>query len=310
MMRRLATAGLTFALAAGSGYVLQHGLLDTMREPASAESIPPDSIVTLTGDAPDAASLPPAAALRSPADPALPDLPAMAFGLPDPGLALGTRMASVERGYDRPPGAADATYDDFGFLCPAASFRVTPGRDGMLAVSFADRCAADMAVVLAHAGLGFAGRTDAEGRLSMMLPVLDAGGMVTLSTDMGRSLSAGQPAHPGKTAHIAVSSDLAGVLSLASGRPTAIGGDQMPSAWMQALAVTEAAQPVMLRAAVTPDSCGRDLTARIGAAGGGLSPQTTTVTLAMPDCDSVGESVALALPLTMLPAGLADADQR
>lgn len=285
MLRRLGTAGITFAVALGSGYLLQSGGLNP--EPTvPAETLEDATITPLTGKA----------SLKQPETPralrplALPDLPRTPTSLlqPDPNLA--NRIAGVDRHWQGISGASLARYDDFGKTCPPTNLSLTPAEDGMMTVHYANPCDAGARLIVQHDAIAADLVADAQGRATVSLPVLDTVGRVTVLSDTGQdttiSRSFAAPAVP----RVVVTSETAGAFRLASGNAVPIGDRDAPLVWTEML--QNAAQP-LLQATVTPQTCGQDLAAHIRFIG--LRTEATEITVAMPDCTAVGQTVLVPL---------------
>lgn len=286
MLRRLGTVGMTFAVAFGSGFLLQHGGFD----PKPKAEIPPIANATIV---PLAADVP----IRKPETQAgfrplaLPDLPQTATSLPQPGLGLSGRIAALDSQGMMPDGASEARYDDYGRTCPATSLSLTPAGDGSMIVLYANPCDAGAHLIVQHEGIAATLTADGKGRAMMVFPVLSSSGRVTVLSDTGEDLSVLRPIRTASAPQVVVSSDMAGALTLATGKAQPLGDADPPLAWTQPLA--EGTTP-LLRASVTRETCGQDLVAHVVITGG-PSVRAADITVAMPDCTSVGQAVLVPL---------------
>lgn len=294
MLRRLGTAGLTFALAMGCGYLVQNVRIAPRTE--TAEVITDSSITPLTADT----LLPRSEAPMATRPLALPDLPATPSALPAPGAGLAGRIAGLDPDKSLPDGAWKTRFDEFGMVCPRTSLSLTPAGDGMMTLLYANSCDAGVRLIVAHDGIAAAQAADATGRAVATLPVLDAAGRVTVLNDMGEDLSIAR-AFDGATGspRIVVGSNMPAALSLGSGKALPLGDGKAPMAWTQTL---DDAAPV-LRAAVTAQTCGQDLLADVRITGGTAENRATEVAIAMPDCSQTGQTVLI--PLSDMPGALA-----
>lgn len=211
----------------------------------------------------------------------------------NPGLGIGAEPALVHVSLRpetppalpaAPPVLAQAAPDCAGTL----DLTARPG--AMIGLSLTAPCNAGQRAVIAHAGLTITARTDAAGALALDLPALAADGVVTVSFADGLTLQDARPVP-----------DLSGLRRLAlqwqagdrftlQAAPDAQGialGD--PAAQPGLLAQIHtlpagSAAAVMIEAAVTPDTCGREMLAQTLDSRGG-QVILTDLTLAMPDCD-------------------------
>jgi len=286
MLRRLGTAGAACALAFGSAYLLQSGGLSPKPKVAIA-AIADATIIPLTADVPGQQPETPMA-LRPLA---LPDLPQTSTILPQAGPQLPERVAALDPDWRMPGGASQARYDDFGQTCPATSLSLTPAGEGMMAVLYENPCDAGARLILEHESIMAAVTANAKGRATLAFPVLNPSGRVTVLSDTGEDLTLARPFDGGSSPRIVVSSDSAAALTLGSGSAIVIGDKAAPLAWTDVL--HDGTQPI-LRAAVTAETCGQDLTARVTITG--KPARTNEISLAMPDCTAIGQTVLFPLP--------------
>ncbi len=285
MLRRFGTAGVTFALAFGSAYLLQNGGLNpkpVRQEPISNVTITPLTAEITAGDASTPMALRPIA---------LPELPRAGTALPEPGAALAQRIAAIDPNWRRPEGASLARYDDFGQTCPTTRLSLTPTGDGLMTVLFSNPCDAGAHLVMQHDGITVEMTADTEGRAVLSFPILNRSGRITLQSDSGETLALTRVFDGQYPPRIVIRSDMAGALSLGSGTAVALGDKGNPIGWTDTLQGEP--QPI-LRAKVTPQTCGHDLTARVTVTG--ATPRSDDITLSMPECSAIGQSVLY--PLT------------
>ncbi len=254
--------------------------------------------------------------------PELPGLPAADPATLGGGAALAARMLKVEQGAVHADTAADADYDAFGIACAATALNLTVQKPAMFAIKLAAPCHPNERVSISHAGLTVAYMTDAKGALSLDLPALDRSGAVAVRFASGDGVKATRPVPGIEGLHrlavawtggqtFAVNAyengaafGAPGHVSAANPRDPATAeggflvtlGDPSVADPMLAEVYTAPAQTavrVETEAEVTPAACGHMATAtaiRVGGDGRG-TPEPLSV--AMPDCVSVGDIVLL-----------------
>jgi hypothetical protein len=303
----------TFLLAAATGQLMQRDSAPDIRPaPVAALPLHPSVAMIAVSDAPgEVVSLP-----------ALPD-----------------RRPAADLGLTRAASAADVVYDDYGRSCAAPSLTLTPGAQATLTFALAAPCYPDATVTLRHETLVFAIRTDAQGRFTGTLPALARdvrleallpgnerlaaisgvqglealNRVVVLANAPDLALNAFEyGAEFGSLGHVRADTPRAPDTAL-GGYLTLLGD---PAATPPALAQVYTAPAGMgdvtleLDAALTPETCDRDLRATLlrVLAGRPEARGPLALTLAMPACDGVEGAVLL--PLPGMPVALAAADQR
>lgn len=317
-MRRVLTVGATFLLAAATGHLMQNGEAIGARL-LGARHIP-DSIGTLEVTKVESVANivvpgPAAAGTRSysPATPAM---------LP----ALPRRLVPEDNGIHRTIPAVDPQHDAFGQGCAAPALTLTPAPGAAIHIDLTAPCHTSAPVSLRHGGIGFGARTDAAGRFTATLPALAQYARVVADLPGGERVQAAITA-PGLESvnRVAVSWQAAGDLQLNAYEYGAMfggAGHVHPAAPRQTgtdlggylTALGDASLPVPLRvqiytapadmtdihfaleAPVTTASCNRDLTATTVRALAGTPPDSTALSLSMPECGSPGEAVIMPLP--------------
>ncbi len=328
--KSLIRAGAVLAVALAAGHLVQTmNAGKTAEAPvkpkqieqvsAGAETAPPAEPAVL----PATASLTGVPAAAAEATPAVPEAPVLAAlpdtdpVLPEPKLP---KTAALEDSFPKPlptPASPTATKD-----C-AVDLSLTAAPQAMMSVKLSAPCRAGERVVLRHAGLAVAEAIPATGTLEIDLPALNARGEVSAlfaDAEVARGAVAvpdvakvqrfavqwmaddafqlhamengaeyGQPGHV--SAEMPVSPN--GGYIVALGNPTL----DLP---MMAQVYTWPADSaikadVVIESAVTETTCGRELLGETIAVQAG----TVTVkdlTLAMPDCDAVGDILVLKNP--------------
>ncbi len=293
LARKLATAGVTLALALGAGRYMEGY---AQRADAPAER--PERIEATAATA----------------------IAAPALRIQTPPLDQPTRLTlPVEAPVPAPLNAQAACTVTLDLATEPAA---------VLAVSLHAACHAGERVVLRHAGLAVTGRVSDSGHLLAHLPALDAGGSVSVRFGDGTTVAAARPvpeiatlrrfgvqwigedafqvhalsngARHGDPGHVSAvdprrTGDAAGFLSLLGDAGVA----QPMLAEVYTYPADGAPVAVQLEAAVTDRTCGHELLAETLASVGGR-PHVAELTLAMPGCDAVGDYIVLKnLPRTL-----------
>lgn len=243
-------------------------------------------------------------------------------------LALASPAAPVDPVVQAKPALQPAVAD----TC-ARSLRLAAAPQAMIGVSLVAPCAPDTRVVIGHAGLAITGKTNAEGSLFLSIPALDVEATVNVrfpdATEIEQSVrvpamatlrrmgvqwqnadafqlhafenGAGynEPGHVSAARQHTPTTGLAGV----GGFLTLLGEPDVDLP-MQAEIYTfpagiAANADIVIEAAVTEATCGRELLGETLMTLAG-DVYITDLTLAMPDCDAVGDILVLKNLLTDL----------
>lgn len=303
LTRKIALACATLAVALGAGHLMQGGT-DRPRQLAAVAPDPvPVGITPLAGDAQPAIRLP-----ELPAAPSLPAPAALPTAAAEPPVTL---ALPEESAMPAPLGSvADA--------CPV-QLDLVPQPGAMLGLTLLAPCRAGERVVLRHAGLAVTARTSASGSLFLTLPAIEADARVSVLFGDGvmadAALAVPELANLRRFAVQWLDKDafqlhafsggadygMPGHISAARpGVPTDDGfltllGDDSVALPMLAEVFTfphDAATSLVIEAAVTEATCGRELLGEtlISAAG---SAEVTDLTVAMPDCAAIGDILVL-----------------
>ena len=226
----------------------------------------------------------------------------MASPLPAPPLprvAAGTPF-SVALTQTKPALPATAEPDP---APPAASCPITldmfANADATLAISLTAPCRPNEGVVVTHAEMGVTYQTTATGALFLDLPALDARGEVRIRFADGTVVDAAAPVPDLAPLHRFALQWIEGdSFNLATDAPVITLGTGATVLPMYAKVVTLPAfdTPLAIEAAVTDTNCGREA---LGAAFYSESGQVRVadLSLALPDCDSLGGFVVLNNPV-------------
>ena len=201
-----------------------------------------------------------------------------------------------------------------------------PQPNAMIGLSLVAPCHGDQRVVLRHAGLAITGKTSAAGALFATLPALDTAGTVSLLFTDGTTAQAALPvpdlaalrrfavqwqaddafqlhafengADYGQPGHVwadAPQRPLPG-MPPAGGFLTVLGDESVDLSLLAQVYTFPAAagQPadVVVEAAVTATTCGRELLGETLLSTGGQAT-VTDLTIAMPDCTATGDILVL-----------------
>lgn len=285
---RLTTAAVTVAIAVGAGHVMQYGFSGgTFATEDEAQPAPrpsrPSRPSAQSADAP----------IYSPLLPAPTPMPET----PEEALASPTlpKVASIAV-----PAEAIGQLAAGGLECRAdASLTVLP--DAVMRVDVR-ACGSDVPVHLTYAGLMITEQADAHGRLNFDLPALGPTAELLLEIDGHApiALSASVPDAVWND-RVAVVWDGAASVSVRSQDDGALEESQtLGDADLQTY-VTEIhtlssqrdAPAVSIVAEATAASCGREFPLRILRSSADNGPQDTTISVAFPPCDALGEFVVL-----------------
>lgn len=202
----------------------------------------------------------------------------------------------------------------------------TPG--AMLTLVLTAPCRPEARVVLRHAGLAVTARTSAAGTLTAMLPALDPAGSVAVQFDDGRRVTAAAPVSDlGGLTRFAVQwmgpdafalhasagdADVDSPGHVHAGAPGVRGGaaghlavlgdasvDRPLLAQVYTFPADAAAVQLQVEAAITPETCGRDLLGETLQWSDGRTI-VRDLTMTMPACDEGGGYLVLQNPLADL----------
>ena len=312
--RRVIRSVAVLAVALAAGHLVQtlaSGTADPVKV-AVETIVAPQDVVTLAADAgaglPKAGELPPVAPQA-----ALPLAPKAASTVNAP--ALPPQSGNVETAAAAPKQGA----------CPV-SFEVFAEPSAMIGLTLIAPCRVNERVTLKHAGLSVSARTTATGALFTALPAMDTAGAVEVLFADGQTSSAkiAMPelaalrrfavqwqaddafqihafengagyGDPGEVSAANPHRPAPGVP--ASGGFLTLLGDPATDAPLLAEVYSFPADPaqsaeVVVEAEVTAKTCGRELLAQTISSVGGRA-EVADLTLAMPDCDAVGDFLVL-----------------
>ncbi|MFN6951431.1 MAG: hypothetical protein ACK4NE_02390 [Albidovulum sp.] len=307
----------------------------TVRDPAATQPAPADAealitAATISASAPmkGAEQAVPVSSMTRSGLPDLPHIEPVALGSD---LRLAGRIGALETGYIRAKSAADANYSVFGIACADPQLELESSARGMVKLTLAAPCFANERVMVTHAGLAVAMATDATGDLSIILPALASPARVDVRFATGETVSASQlvtgldslarigiqwQGAEGFRLHAfenGAGFDMPGHVSAAAPRDRATGeggfltvlGDPTVDHPLMAEIYTAPAgtvlSEILVEAPVTSATCGRMLAGQALRLMPGAAAASETVSVAMPGCDAVGDSVMLGLASTAVP---------
>ncbi|MEZ5798833.1 MAG: hypothetical protein R3D63_15950 [Paracoccaceae bacterium] len=221
-----------------------------------------------------------------------------------------------------PAAAAPATPGMAADDCPV-TLTLTPGQRAMISVALAAPCRAGQRIVLRHAGLAIAEKLDETGTLTLDLPALDSRGEVSVLLSDAKVLRDAAPVPEAGLVHrFAVqwmADDSFQLYAFENGadygQPGAVSAEAPVSAgggYLVALGDPTLALPMMaqiytwpadpglavdltVESVVTDATCGRELIGETIESQAGKAA-LTDLTLAMPECDAVGDILVLKNP--------------
>lgn len=324
LSRKISVVAATFLLAAATGQFMEKSVHRDLPRPAPAPA--PHLTAAAT------AKLVPVAAPLTVAAPqsddrlraALPRLASLSPTLPAtlrPPVALPAAPATATA--DPEPSASAATCH------PAAEVTVAPG--ALLDFRLDAPCHARQRVVIRHGGLVFTGLTDAKGHLEVTIPAMQEAARVTATFGNDQAVSAatsvpelslydrvavqwvGKDAFDVHALEFGADFGSAGDIwsgnpgagardaTLAQGFMTVLGNDAVllpmvaqvytyPT-WLSA---TRGTVKMVVDAAVTPATCGREMRAQTLRTQPDGAPKSTDLTVEMPECGNPGGYVELA----------------
>jgi hypothetical protein len=309
--RKLTLVITTGAIALGAGHYVQNKAGDRAQI-----DVPPVVVTSVMPVAAGPADVPRIAAAVQP-----PALPAEAAPASQPGATEATAVATTDSAaapvtpeLAAPPATDLAEADE----C-AMKFDLIPQPGAMIGITLLAPCHPDQRVVLQHAGLAVTGRTSPSGALYTVLPALTADATVEVIFGAGEKVRGGL-----------VMEDFAGIQRFAAqwqdkdafqlhGFENGAGYDQpghisaaftgkagesgvltlLGDAGVDLPLLAEvftfgpaAKTDVVLEAAVTEGTCGREILGEMILAKDG-TVETTELSVAMPDCDAVGDILVL-----------------
>ncbi len=326
--RRAITAGTTLILAAAAGHMVQNA--ETIGAQLRGEVPRAEPVVTHV-ESTAAVLIPAGAAAASTAPVPLRAVQPMPSELPKAtpasfsgSLGLAARIAALDAGAVRTESAADAEYSAFGFPCKDSALSLETEAPAMLRLTLATPCHLGERVTIRHAGLSFVALTTRTGTLELTLPAFAPDGEVTAAFAGEPPLSARTPV-AGLDAFTRIAVQVRGTSALrlhAFEDGAAFGGRGHVSAarsgpvepqggFMTLLGDPALEAPVLtevystpslkrvdaleLEAEVTPETCGRWITAESLRMVPGAAPDRQMLRLAMPGCDAVGDVVVMPL---------------
>ena len=294
---------------------------------APAEVLPEVVVTAPATPAPDVAETPILAAL--------PDLPGTPPTEPDPALpAIGTDLAEQPAAADTPtaPKMADLSPTDaapatdqpaMAVADCATNLALTAGPQAMIAVSITAPCRAGQRVVLRHAGLAVAELLSDTGSLTLDFPALNAAGEVSVLFPDAEVLRDRVAVPDAATAHrfgvqwmaddafqlhaFEKGADYGEPGDVHADAPVSPNGGYLVALGnptldfpMMAQVYTWPADPavaveVAIESVVTETTCGRELLGEVVQSQGG-AVIVADLTLAMPECDAVGDILVLKNP--------------
>ncbi|MGO4851900.1 hypothetical protein [Phaeovulum sp. W22_SRMD_FR3] len=239
--------------------------------------------------------------------------------------ALSLRLPVADSGIVHAPSDAERHFDEYGRLCAAPVLLLQAAADAMMQLTLDAPCMGQMPVLLHHAGMDLALRTDAAGRAQMLLPALASPASVSADLPDGSQISAGVTV-PGLDAvnRVAISGPGTFIFNAAEattafggapqlqGKLMLLGEDLGPDYPMVQLYSGPAATTDVsftLEVPVTEEACNSDLALSSLRMQRGGAVEAMPIEIALPDCAAVGEAVLLPLPdLTSAKLSMALAD--
>ena len=255
----------------------------------------------------------------------LPDFPAVQPSPFSPAKVLAARMDALDSRYERPETDADAAYSVFGIACTPSTMTLEPGARAMLKLALTASCYPNESVRVSHAGLNFAVATDIGGEMELVMPAMASEALVEVHFGSVEKVSAQQSVSGlDALSRVAVQWEGPDALHLNAyengatfgeaghvssahprGRATSLGG------FLTLLGDSEIEQPMLaevytapegtkldalvLEAVVTEGNCGQTITGQTLRVRPDGEPEASEVSFAMPDCDAVGDYLALDL---------------
>ena len=339
--RRYMMAGATFVLAASIGHIMQNGAGLVSHIAGQADEAAMEPIVT--GDtqlSPDTPVTRLSADLGLSGDPLMPVLPSgPEIGPLTPGDSVQMRkhVPQTDRGVIRVKSAADDEFTAFGLACAPATLSVGAAPGAMLDVALTVPCNAGETVALRHGEMEIMVLTDAEGGAKLHVPALAADGAISVTLASGRVLNGiaavGDLDEVSRVAlvwqgHAAFSlhayeagAEFGGKGHLSAATATDFSAETDSALGM--LGYAAPGQPAFaqvysskgattetrfeIAAAVDAATCGREVAGQVIRLQGGVR-DISAITLAMPGCDAIGDSVVMPLSFDDLEVEVARAE--
>lgn len=232
--------------------------------------------------------------------------------------ALSLRLPVADSGIVHAPSDAERHFDEYGRLCAAPVLLAQAAPDAMIQLTLDAPCMGQMPVLLHHAGMDLALRTDAAGRAEMLLPALASPAQVAADLPDGSRISVSVTV-PGLDAvnRVAISGPGTFIFNAAEAT-TAFGGAAQSQGQLMLLGEDLGATYPMaqlysgpaattdvsftLEVPVTEEACNSDLTLSSLRMQRGGTVEAMPIEIALPDCAAVGEAVLLPLPDLTSPA--------
>ena len=315
VQRKVTLVIATGAIAFGAGHFVQKRAAEHM---AAAAPVVVSAVETLAAGPTDPAA-PMVVELMAPVSPTVVErapIPAAPTFVPG---ALAPAVANAVADFEPDenlPSSADAASE----CSRQLDLIEQPG--AMIGVTLLSPCNPNERVVLRHAGLAVTGRTTASGAYFATLPALTAVSEVQVLFASGELASASIDMPDAAALHRfgiqwqasdafqlnafenGAGYDQPGHISAAftgtagEGSFLSILGDSTTDLPLLAEVYTFGTDPnadMVIEAAVTPETCGREIMGETLAASGG-SVEITDLTMAMPDCDAIGDILVLKNP--------------
>ncbi len=304
--RRLALAVSLLAVGLGAGHLVQSRATKPAAapavEPLAEAELKPENVQQLAAGSDDLASplsvLPPVDGLAP-----LPAAPALKLAEP--------KMVPPAK-----PATAEAACD--------MSLDLLADSNAMIGITVIAPCRPNQRVMVKHGGLAITGKTSASGTMFMNLPAMEVQARIELSFPDGEKLGSmvempavaamqrfavqwlekdafqlqafENGADYGQPGHVSAVNPQTPAPGLASeGGFVTLLGDATVDLPMLAEVYTfpaKAAAEVLVEAAVTPETCGRELLGEtVSAVGGKVA--VSELTLAMPECEAAGDILVL-----------------
>ncbi|WP_068116093.1 hypothetical protein [Tropicimonas marinistellae] len=319
-VRRVATAGSVFFVALATGYTMQNGnalaarFLALPEKDAPAMSQPVASIERSGETLPD---------LALPAEPVV-----VALERPAP-AAFADRTPVSDTGPDIASLAETEDFNSFGLRCET-SLTATPGPAATVRLSLSAPCQGGQVATVRHGALRFTETVAPDGTLEATVPALSVSAAFVLTFGDGETLEAvadvpdantyervalqwqGQTglqlhafefgADYGDAGHVhAGAAHTPGrALEVNAGFLTRLGRDSVPAGWVSEVYSFPAADAretgavrISIEAEVTPETCGRRVSAQTLQQAHGTGMSEISLKLAIPGCSAVGEYLVI-----------------
>ncbi len=325
LKRRIALSAALLAVGLGSGHIVQNrSAVSKAEAQAAAQAAKPKEVTLLSGEAEKTV---PKAPLQVQAALPVPDMAPVAPAV-KPSVTPSEKTVATQPAVPTPKvpiGGAPAV--QLAADCPV-TLDILPQTSAMLSVTLIAPCQTDQRVVLRHGGLAITAKTSVTGSLFMDIPALETDAKVEMMFKDGATATAETQVpdlaqmqrfavqwmdrdafqvhafedgadynQPGHVSAVTPHLPKAGIPT-AGGYLTVLGDATVTLPMLAEVYTfpTTKADPVdvdvVVEAAVTTTTCGRELLGETLTSHGG-SVYVTDLTLAMPECDAAGDILVL-----------------